>query len=155
VRKAFKNIILLTIGFIFLVSATGVYLTIHYCTSEDSASLFLFMLPAEVPCEHNDNSCTAENSHAEACDDHQGCGHPSPEFPPCCSDALFYIAVDDDYFRAESPVTPVFNFILLPEASFDPLETAHITDVTNYDISQPPGSFSGKELVFFNRQLIL
>jgi hypothetical protein len=139
----------------FLVSATGVYLTIHYCTSEDTASLFLFTLPAEVPCDHHNNSCTAENSHQQACNDHQCCDHSSAETPACCSDAVLYIAVDDDYFRAESPGTPLFSFILLPESRFEPLETTIVPDVNSREISQPPGSFSGKDLVFFNRQLIL
>jgi hypothetical protein len=158
VKIAFKNIILLTIAFMFLVSATGVYLTVHYCNSEDTAALFLFTLLTEEPCEHHKNTCETECSHdndSQTSDDNQCCDHSPTKSPPCCSDAVFYIAVDDDFIRAYSPETPLFNFIVLPESRFDPVETASISDADSYEISWPPGTLSGKELAFYNRQLIL
>jgi hypothetical protein len=160
VSKVFKNIILMSIGVMFMISATGVYLTIHHCNSEDTTALFMFAPLTEEPCEHHKNGCTSENScdnWMNTCDgNHCGDGLPASGMPACCSDTVFFITVDDDFVRAESPEKLVINFALHPGSGCDLAATANNTHIIHIPcITQPPGNLHGKLLVFSNRQLLL
>ncbi len=158
--KALKNIILLSIGVMFLISATGVYLTIHHCNSEDTTALFFFTPLTEEPCEHHQKGCNSGNScdkWSSTCDgNHCDDGPPLSEIPPCCSDTVFYITVDDDFVRAESPETQVINFALNPSSGYDLAETTcNFHNIQIPCVTQPPGMLHGKLLAFSNRQLLL
>ena len=159
-NKVFKNIILLAIGVMFLISATGVYLTIHHCNSEDTTALFLFAPLTEEPCEHHKNGCTDENpcdKWMKTCDgNHCDEGLPLSQKPLCCSDTVFFITVDDDFVRAESPETQVINFALHPASGCDLTATTDNShNIPIPSITQPPGKLHGKLLAFSNRQLLL
>ena len=169
-NKFFRYIILTLIAVLFMISSTGVYLTIHYCSSEDITGLFFFTQLTEEPCEHHlhvndENSCcsnTGENKTGEksgifsacALHDDSNCSIYD-ETPDCCSNTLLYISIEDDFVKTDHPA-PQINYNLL-QAVFGPdiTEAAGNNDYFLITNKEPPPNLFGKELAFFNCMLLL
>ncbi len=160
VRNILKHITLLLVSGLFMISATGVYFTIHHCTSENFTLLFLFS-PVDGYCDHQQTGHQANSSSRDSCDtgceqdaNSRGCC-PVPLDHGCCSDTVLYIDVDDDFVKNEPPdiqaghtsLQPVFGFNLVNALSTD--ENLHPCRS-----SLPPGRH-GKLLALYNRQLLL
>jgi hypothetical protein len=161
VRNILKHITLLLVSGLFFISATGIYFTVHHCTSENFTLLFLFS-PVDGYCDHQNTGHRGSSSSGDACD--TGCeqdanGHDSCTAPVahgCCSDTVLYVDVDDDFVKTEQPGgIQASNVILQPAFGFD-IVNALSTDEIFHPCgnSLPPGRH-GKLLVLCNRQLLL
>jgi hypothetical protein len=131
-------------------SATGIYLTFHYCSMDEITELFLFT--PEAKCEHtgeiSDNHCNNHN----AC--HNSCSFSG--IPECCSDTVFYIAVDDDFVKADRTEIQVSVISFQALTGYDLAETFRNTLPSHLkEVYYPPGKAHGKQLACANRQLLL
>ena len=170
-KKKFRHLALIFVAGLFLISSTGIYLTIHYCSSEDITGLFLFTPLTGEPCDH----------HAHGHDETVCCGNPAgnlrgpetddccdntmydafkcsmpDEMPECCSNTVLYIAVEDDFVKTYQPAIQISYNILQSASGLNIMEAA----VNSYDLSlaeyiDPPPGLSGRKLTFFNRILLL
>ena len=155
---------------LFIISSTGVYLTIHNCSSENITELFFFTPLTEEPCEHHahsdkQNSCGNENDN-HSCSGNGICCDNLPNddgscsgaagMPECCSNTVLYIAVEDDFTKSDQSTINI---------SYSLLQFVFAIDTINAEINnnkspliiyiEPPPDLYGKGLALFNRILLL
>ena len=153
-------------------------MTIHYCDQEDLTDVFFFVPLTEEPCDHHqnnhsgcypsttgnpdlqiqDNNC--DNAHCENHNADDPYRSDSPEasgYPDCCSDTVLFLAIEEDYVKAESSEIDIQ--IILPlfvSENNQPEEAASNNTLPATSIKKhPPGLQYGKHLVYLNRQLLL
>ncbi len=170
-KKKFRHIALIFVAGLFLISSTGIYLTIHYCSSEDITGLFLFTPLTGEPCDHHahrydETGCfgNPENNHRdpepESCcfntmDDRFKCSMPD-EMPECCSNTVLYISVEDDFVKTDHPTLQLNHNIPLSAFGLAIIDKAGNTDnLYPGEYVDPPPIMYGRELAFFNRILLL
>ncbi len=154
-----------------MISSTGIYLTIHYCSSEDIAGLFLFTPLTGEPCEHhiqghnemiccNNPAGNHPGSETDNCCDHtmdgtNMCSLPD-EMPECCSNTVLYISVEDDFVKTDHPALHLNYNIPLSAFGLDIIDKAGNTgNLYLAEYVDPPPIMYGRELTFFNRILLL
>ncbi len=146
----------------FIISSTGIYLTIHYCSSEDITGLFLFTPLTEEPCEHHQQEHNKTNCCANTSGNHNGsetdkCSdHILDDIAECCSNTVLYIAVEDDFVKTDHPALQLNCNLLFSAFGFDITGKAGNSDhfsLAEY-IDRPP-LMHGRELTLFTRILLL
>ena len=158
-----------------MISSTGIYLTIHYCSAEDITGLFLFTTLDEDPCGHHAEEPglakngggelgTGETRGGATCDghccgdheDHSDFCPPPQEMPGCCSNTILYVAVEDDFVKSDQPDIQITIFEALPFTGQDLIyrDPSSGIDLTGFN-TQPPCPLHGKELAVLNRALLL
>ncbi len=164
VKKVTSYTALSLLAAVFILSSSGIYLTIHHCTEENVTELFLFKPPSEEPCEHhksdpalNTNSCSPERDNTCHIPDRavSDCWHTG-NMPWCCSNTLIYIAIEDTYIKADQPEnSPLYNISdhLVPEDFHFRNRYIRVSNQTIHD--KAPPHQSGKEIAFLNRALLL
>ncbi len=170
-RNTLRYITSIIVAVLFLISSTGIYLTIHYCSSEDITKLFFFTPLTEEPCEHHANDHNESNCCSNRCDEPTGsepaifCGYPinnsencsiHSELAVCCSNTVFYIVVEDDFVKTDQLAIYTSYVLLQSVFVISLIETIlnnnYFTSL-NFNPSSP--KLHGKELVFFYRTLLL
>ena len=169
--KKIKHIALIFVAGLFLISSTGIYLTIHYCSSEDITGLFLFTPLTGEPCDHHARRHDETGCCANPAGNHSGyetdkccdntleakfkCSVPD-EMPECCSNTVLYIAVEDDFVKTDQPAIQISYNILQSASRLDIMEAAGNSDYfLPAEYIDPPPLLSGRKLTFFNRILLL
>jgi hypothetical protein len=163
-KKLLKNSGLLLIAGLFMISATGLYFTVHQCKSENFTLFFLFT-PSSGYCEHEiscqiaHNCCESIASDAqcyseEAGDPPDSC--PPVNLPGCCSDTVLQFDTDDDFVKTERPVISIGNIQLQSDFGFELIQTpGNPAGYSRHSCLHPPGKLHGRQLAFFNRQILL
>ncbi len=164
-----RHITLAAVGIIFIISSSGVYLTIHHCRSENITDLFFFTLLTEEPCDHHatGNSytgcCASSDERSPGATIHSGmhsdcadnCTGPDG-MAECCSNTVLFIAVENHYIKTDQPLTSADNITVCPvfgnELAFEPAPVK--TEETTSYRDPPPGMY-GWDLSLFHRVLIL
>jgi hypothetical protein len=149
-----KHIVLILIAGIFIISSTGLHLTIHYCSTEDFTGLFLFT--TEAHCDHNGNHPDPGHlSKDQECDPKDCCD--SSLIPGCCSDTVLYIAIEDLFTKSAQPenLLNILPLEVLPGLNKNMVHTPFGQSLILACANYPPVPIYGKELAFYNRQLIL
>ena len=92
-----RKILILTFTFSFLVSTTGLPLTLHLCQMSDSEDVCEHIMVKKTTCceEGQDNAVTLSKGNQN-----------------CCSTELVNHKVDDEFlsFKTQTTNSPVFNF---------------------------------------------
>ncbi len=155
---------------LFLVSSSGVYLTLHYCSQEETTDLFFFRPLTGEPCEHhahesNENMCCTSGGgneltpgtvcHSGYPHDHGNCAE-TPETAECCSNTVLFIAVEDHFVKTDHPSVEAGKLIAHPGIL---TQMAYKTAVCNKfgpkSNTDPPPKLPARELTLLNRVLIL
>jgi hypothetical protein len=163
-NKLLKNTGLTLIAGLFMISATGLYFTVHQCKSENFTLLFLFT-PSPGYCEHEiscqiDHNCSeidafAIQGHSEEANDPPGSCSPV-SIPGCCSDTVLHIDIDDDFVKTEKPVIPISDIQLQHTFGFEIMPgIVNMADHSLYSSLHPPGKLHGRQLSLLNRQLLI
>ncbi len=169
--KILRHITLLIISGLFMISSSGVYLTVHYCSNEDITGLFFFTTLTEEPCDHHSNISDqssfngngAENQYGDGSamccnysDHYNGSCNMTAEFPECCSNTFLYIAFEDDFVKSDYLSDKVkcnlLQFVVLPDIT---VAAVNKDDFSFNKIKAPPNNLYGKDLAFFNCILLL
>ena len=155
---------------LFMISSTGVYLTIHNCSSENITELFFFTLVTEEPCEHHarsdkQNSCVNDKDNHLCPGNGISCDNPpnddgscsgSSEMPECCSNTVLYIAVEDNFTKSDQSTISISYSLLHFVFAIDTVNAEannNKSPLITY-IETPPDLY-GKDLALFNRILLL
>ncbi|TVR71687.1 MAG: hypothetical protein EA408_08580 [Marinilabiliales bacterium] len=164
-----RHIALAAVGIIFIISSSGVYLTVHHCHSENITDLFFFTLLTEEPCDHHaiDNSdsgcCASSDEQSATPRGHSGmhsdcadnCTAPDG-MAECCSNTVLFIAVEDHFIKTDQPLTTADNISVCPvfgnELAFEP---APVRAKKTTSFRDPPPGMYGWNLSLFHRVLIL
>ena len=170
-KRKIRHIALILVAGLFLVSSTGIYLTIHYCSSEDITGLFFFAPLTGEPCDHHahmhdETSCCGNpagnnpGSETDKCcvnakRDTFKCSVPD-EMPECCSNTVLYIAVEDNFVKTDQPAIQISYNLLQSASGLDIMKAAgNSDDLSPAEYIDPPPLLSGRKLTFFNRILLL
>ena len=164
VKKILKNIGLTLIAGLFMLSATGLYFTIHQCKLENFTLFFLFT-PSSGYCEHEiscqtAHTCNDVNAFSSQCHSAQAndpvASCPSLNIPGCCSDPVLHIDIDEDFVRTEKSDINICNIQLQQTFGFELMSAlSNPMDHFLYSSLHPPGKTNGRQLSLLNRQLLL
>ncbi len=164
-----RHITITVLGLLFLVSSAGVYLTVHYCSQEETTDLFFFKPLTEEPCEHhahdlNEPGCSSSGVNGKlsepscsSCNDHdqESCA-VSSETPECCSNTVFYIAVEDHFVKTDHPAIEAGSLIVHADIFRQVADkTAACNQAGPKSYTDPPTKLPGRQLALLNRVLIL
>ncbi len=167
--RLLKHITIAVLGLLFLVSSSGVYLTVHYCSLKETTDLFFFKPLTEEPCEHhahdlNEPGCCNRDYNAKLAEpfcssgstrDRDNCAAPS-ETPECCSNTVFYIAVEDHFVKTDHPAIEADGLIIHADISGQvAYKTATCNQAGPNSYKDPPSKPPGRQLALLNRVLIL
>ena len=167
-KNIVKNIAVLLIVGSFIISATGIYLTIHYCSSDNFTTLFFFSPLEDEPCDHHRHDpekCEESADSNSKPGNIPCCNIPAsntcqcPEtgqMAACCSNTIIYIVVEDYFVRSDQPDIQVTYNLLKPVYETD-LLLSSVSAQKEFPFVQkksPPG-LHGKDLIYFKRTLLL
>ncbi len=152
-----------------MISSTGLYLTVHNCSSENIRELFFFNLLTEEPCEHhagsdNENSCGHPEDNHLCPENNALCINPlndsdscsgTPDMPECCSNTVLFISVEDNFIKSD-PSLISLTWMLQLVFAIDPVNLhSNNNDVPLITYTDPPTVLYDRGLILLNRTLLL
>ncbi len=154
--KVFKNVLLIILGAIFLLSFTGLRLLLHSCMGCSISEMHLFTLD-ENCCIGSEQTLAADYSCCAAAEAISCCSDalPDPDCSNCCEDELVYLINDYELLNSKSEIhirtQLLAHLVGLSELmNYAPSQSSALLSANYYP---PPPAYVGRAFVLFSHQI--
>ncbi len=154
--KLFRNVLLIFLGAVFLLSFTGLRLLLHSCMGCSTSEMHLFAVDEGCCAAFEqdlavDFLCSVDTKTISCCSDVM----PEADCSNCCEDKVVYLINDYELLNKKSEVHIGSQLLVRIIANaelmnFDPRQI-HASFPVNY--YPPPPAYVGRDFILFSHQI--